>query len=231
MTKSLYTSEAANYDQRRFSGVSGEFVRRVDGTIVRRLVARVGPKRILDVPTGTGRVLDYLHDVDVHVKGLDATPEMLREARKILNPKRQEVMEGDAKSMPFDDAEFDMVISLRFFHLFTPDQRIPFAAEFARVLRPGGYLLCSFTNGWYAGGLNWAKRFLRQPTMSFLYPSELSSLLPGWKVCALYGNFLPKQGQLSVLPGIGPLVDRPSRVWPFNRICWERFYLLQKPST
>src|SRR6266851_3268582 len=75
----------------------------------RFLVSRVeaGPEsRVLDVATGTGSVaLELLRQHGCRVTGLDQSAQMLTEARRRL-PEEVELTEGDAQSLPFEDAEF-----------------------------------------------------------------------------------------------------------------------------
>ncbi len=223
-----YSKLAGAYDEVRFSNASGKFLFETDQRIIRQLVAETGTKRLLDVPVGTGRVLSYLADVDVDIVGFDLTEEMLAEAAKVANEERHQLIQGNAAELPFEDHEFDCLTSLRFFHLFEREQRPPFAEEFLRVIQPGGYLIVSFTNGWYAGGINWFKKMIGLKTVEFEHAGELHQLFPGCVVKKCVGNFLPKQWLLSQLPLVGSILRKLTTIYPVNRICWERIYLLQK---
>ena len=225
-----YSNIASNYNQDRFTGKNGKFLFEIDNKIIREFLDIAKSKKILDMPVGTGRVLSYLKSFDCQVIGLDYTEEMLVEARKVMHPERHTLVQGNASATNFLDGEFDCLISLRFFHLFKRDERAPFSREFSRVIKPGGYIITSFTNGWYAGGWNWLKRILGFKTVEFGYPFEVSKLFPEWKVIAVRGNFLPKQCLLDKVPFIGQLMHTFTRVPPGNRLCWEIFYLLQKPD-
>lgn len=98
-----------------------------------------GPiERALDVGTGTGagaRVLAARFPA-AEVVGVDVAPGMLAEARR-LAPELSFV-EGDAANLPFDNGSFDLVANANM---------IPFVAEVARVLRPGGWTLYAFSSG------------------------------------------------------------------------------------
>ena len=225
-----YSAIAPKYDARRFTGRSGRFVYETDRRIVTEAVSLIRPRNILDVPTGTGRVIDYLKDQPAPVTGVDQTPGMLAQATRFVREGHDRLMIGDASRLPFPDGSFECVISLRFFHLFGYADRGPFAAEFTRVLAPGGHLLLSFTNGWYAGGLNWMKQRLGRQTVHFQRRGELQALFPGWTVVRLQGNFLPLQGTVSRIPVIGALLRWSTDRFPANRVCWERYYLLRKPG-
>jgi ubiquinone/menaquinone biosynthesis C-methylase UbiE len=223
-----YTQIADTYDKNRFSGERGAYLYDLDRCIVRELVTRTNASSILDVPVGTGRVLDYLRDLPVQIVGCDATPAMLNQAKAHADEQHHTLQLADASCLPFESASFDCVISLRFFHLFPPEQRHVFAKEFTRVLKPNGYILCSFTNGWYGGGLNWLWKYLGYPSVHFLHINELSRLFPRFSVQQIRGNFLPLQSRLALRI---PWLDRPLRkatcFFPLNRLCWEQVYLLQ----
>lgn len=96
-------------------------------------------QQVLDVACGTGIVArvvaDRLAGVG-QVTGLDLNPSMIKVARR-LRP-NVDWHEGDATSMPFPDASFDVVLSQAGL-MFFPE---PVAAlrEMRRVLRTGGRL-------------------------------------------------------------------------------------------
>ena len=221
-----YSDLAANYDSIRFQGKNGEFLYKIDQDIVRTLYCKTGAQRSLDIPVGTGRVLKYL--ADCTIVGVDYTPEMLKIAASVADPNRHSLMLGDAANLPFADCEFDCLISLRFFHLFHPSIRPIFVREFMRVVRPGGYLIVSFTNGWYGGGIGWIKRLIGQRTMYFEYPLEVRRLFKSCQIVKRVGNYLPLQHSLSNIPGLNSLLREGTKIFPLNLLCGERYYLLRK---
>jgi ubiquinone/menaquinone biosynthesis C-methylase UbiE len=221
-----YSEIASDYDSKRFTGMSGRFLFETDRRIVCSLHAKTKATRTIDVPVGTGRVLHYLSDHPI--VGVDATSEMISEAMKVANSNCHQLFQGDATQLPFEDGGFDCLISLRFFHLFPTHERFAFASEFLRVVRPGGFLVVSFTNGWYAGGLNWLQRMMGGKTVHFEYTGEVKRLFPGCQVIQRVGNFLPKQWMLDRIPLIGATLRGGTTIPPLNMICWESFYLIQK---
>jgi ubiquinone/menaquinone biosynthesis C-methylase UbiE len=187
------------------------------------------PRNILDVPTGTGRVIDYLKDQSVPITAVDRTSAMLAQAARHVRVGMDTLLLGNAASLPFLNGSFDCVISLRFFHLFDTPARTAFAREFGRILTPGGHLLLSMTNGWYGGGINWLKHYMGAKTVHFEHRGELQQLFPNWTTVQLQGNYLPLQGAMNSMPVFGPLLRWSTTRFPTNRLCWERFYLLKKP--
>jgi SAM-dependent methyltransferase len=95
--------------------------------------------RILDVGCGTGRWVRRYQNLGFHAVGVDATPEMLRLARKTGTT--APLVVGEAHQLPFPDAAFDSVSDI------TVTQHIPVSlqaralAEMIRVMRPGGCLI------------------------------------------------------------------------------------------
>ncbi|HEX6488483.1 MAG TPA: methyltransferase domain-containing protein [Candidatus Dormibacteraeota bacterium] len=93
----------------------------------------------LDVATGTGNAAFALAGHLERVIGLDLTPEMLAEARRVAAERGIENVTwvfGDAQALPFPDATFDVYMVRAAPHHF-PD--LPLALrEAARVLKGGG---------------------------------------------------------------------------------------------
>jgi ubiquinone/menaquinone biosynthesis C-methylase UbiE len=100
--------------------------------------------RLLDVACGTGRFLRFVKQAwpRLPAAGLDLSDAYLAEARDHLKPYRDVALHaGNAEAMPFADASFDVVTSIYLFHEIPPEVRRTVAAEFARVLKPGGRLI------------------------------------------------------------------------------------------
>jgi ubiquinone/menaquinone biosynthesis C-methylase UbiE len=100
--------------------------------------------RILDAACGTGRFLRFVKQAwpRIGASGLDLSEAYLAEARHHLRPYRDVGLHaGNAESMPFADASFDVVTSIYLFHEIPPEVRRIVAGEFARILKPGGRLI------------------------------------------------------------------------------------------
>lgn len=95
---------------------------------------------VLDLAVGTGRNFDY-YPADVHLVGIDLSPEMIALARHRADHDSRSVdlQEGNAQSLNFPDASFDTVVCT-FSMCNIPDQEQALG-EMHRVLRPGGRLL------------------------------------------------------------------------------------------
>jgi len=101
-------------------------------------------ERVLDLGSGAGTdslVAAQMVGPEGRVTGIDMTPQMLAKARRAateLGVGNVEFVEGEAESLPFADASFDVVISNGVIDLI-PDKDAVFA-ELNRVLAPGGRL-------------------------------------------------------------------------------------------
>lgn len=101
-----------------------------------------GIGRLLDIGTGTGRMLGLMGPHAASALGIDRSPEMLRIARARLDAAglgRFEVRQADMGALPMPDASADTVIIHQVLHFSdSPGAAI---AEAARVLAPGGQLI------------------------------------------------------------------------------------------
>ena len=97
---------------------------------------------LLDLGTGTGRLLELAAPLADHCLGIDTSPGMLALARDRLS--RAElancrVRQADAYRLPSADGAFDCVLAQMVLH--HADDPAAMLAEAARVLRPGGMMV------------------------------------------------------------------------------------------
>jgi ubiquinone/menaquinone biosynthesis C-methylase UbiE len=113
----------------------------VEAALVAFLPER-GIDRLLDIGTGTGRMLEVLAPHARSALGIDLSREMLTVARANLAKaglRHCELRRADMYNLPFPGGSFDAVL----FHMVLHYAEEPAAAilEAGRVLRPGGSLL------------------------------------------------------------------------------------------
>src|SRR5215813_9304101 len=105
------------------------------------MVAAADPRDLLDIGTGTGRMLEILAPRVEYALGIDQSREMLAIARVNLERAGLEnglVRLGDMYQLALPDASFDAVVIHQVLHY--ADRPAEAIAEAARVLRPGGIL-------------------------------------------------------------------------------------------
>src|SRR5689334_4677924 len=96
-------------------------------------------EKVLDVACGSGNAaLAAARRAWGNTTGVDFVPALLERARERAAAERLEIefVEGDAQDLPFDDASFDVVMSI-YGVMFAPDQEKA-ASELLRVVKPGG---------------------------------------------------------------------------------------------
>ena len=114
------------------------------GADLASLLGALGPKTsdvALDVATGTGFTAVALAPLLSWVTGIDVTPEMLEEAKRLASSEGLTNIAfelGDALDIKADDESFDIVTTRRATHHFADVPR--FIREAKRVLKPGGRL-------------------------------------------------------------------------------------------
>ncbi|HJT22298.1 MAG TPA: class I SAM-dependent methyltransferase [Nitrospira sp.] len=97
--------------------------------------------RMLDVACGAGQISIPAARSGVRVTGVDIATNLIEQARVRAREEGLDARfdEGDAEALPYDDASFDVVVSL-IGAMFAPrPERV--AAEFLRVCRPGGRIV------------------------------------------------------------------------------------------
>ena len=129
--------EAAGWEEH--AGGYEAFFGPITGRLVEPLLdaasVRAGT-RLLDVATGPGHVAARAAERGASVVGVDVAESMLALARR-RHP-GIEFRHGDAEALPLPGASFDAVVAnFALLHLGRPERA---AAEFARVLAPGGRL-------------------------------------------------------------------------------------------
>ncbi|RKN45358.1 class I SAM-dependent methyltransferase [Micromonospora endolithica] len=110
--------------------------------------------RVLDVATGTGNAAIAAARCRCEVTAVDYVTDLMDRGRARAEAEHLTVTfrEADAERLPYDDGEYDAVLSVVGV-MFAPDQERA-AAELLRVLRPGGTLaLANWTPDGFIGHL------------------------------------------------------------------------------
>ena len=133
-----FASQADRWDRLRSLHVAEE---RVEA----QLLELVGPgpfRCLLDLGTGTGRMLELLAPRADRAVGIDQSPAMLNMARSRFErrgPRGVQLRQGDIYALPIERDAADLVILHQVLHYLDDPARA--LREAARVLRPGGRLV------------------------------------------------------------------------------------------
>ncbi len=136
--QAYFSRNAAEWDELRRLHVS-------EGDVEAALKAMVGEEPVdtlLDLGTGTGRILQLFEGIYRRGIGVDASRDMLAVARSNLDKAgitKASIRHGDIFNLPLDGQSFDLVTVHQVLHyLDEPEAAI---AEAARMLAPGGRLV------------------------------------------------------------------------------------------
>lgn len=97
--------------------------------------------QMLDVACGAGQIAIPAARAGARVTGIDIASNLIEQARARAEAESVDARfdEGDAEMLPYEDAAFDLVVSL-IGAMFAPrPERV--AAELVRVCRPGGHIV------------------------------------------------------------------------------------------
>lgn len=137
-----FKANAAKWDQIRSLYVAESKVEAAMLELLPRKERGHAYKLLLDLGTGTGRVLELFADRVQQAIGFDASHSMLEYARSRLAGKGFEhcqVRQGDLIDLAYDEGLADVVILHQVLHfLIDPEKAV---CEAARLLQPGGQLL------------------------------------------------------------------------------------------
>ena len=136
--EAYFNAQAGSWDEMRSLYV-GET--EVEAAIIFMLAAQpVG--RLVDIGTGTGRMLELFAPNAASAIGIDRSPEMLRLARAKLAAsglEQVELRQGDMYALSLNDGAADTVLLHQVLHYAQQPEAA--LAESARILAPGGRLL------------------------------------------------------------------------------------------
>jgi SAM-dependent methyltransferase len=111
--------------------------------------------RVLDVGCGTGEHVLMAADAGCEAVGIDIASSAIRLARAKASERgvSARFIVGDARNLASLGEQFDVVLDCGLFHVFDDEDRAPFVASLASVIRPAGeyFMLCFSENeppGW-----------------------------------------------------------------------------------
>ncbi|MGK5697674.1 class I SAM-dependent methyltransferase [Streptomyces sp. URMC 128] len=149
--RALKAKHRAMWAQGDYPSLAAEVIPALGAVLVEACGVRSG-QRVLDVGAGSGNAAIPAALAGADVVASDLTPELFEAGRRAAGKQGVELswQEADAEALPFDDAEFDTVLSCVGV-MFAPHHQQA-AGELARVCRPGGTIgLLSWTPQGFIG--------------------------------------------------------------------------------
>ena len=142
-TSGSYDRVAAEYAAR----IAGELAHKpLDRALLDRFAALVaGRGLVADLGCGPGHVAAYLHERGVDAVGVDLSPGMVEEARR-LHPD-MEFRTGDMRSLDVADGALAGIVAFYSIIHIPRGEVVATLGGWWRALRPGGWLLLAFHIG------------------------------------------------------------------------------------
>jgi ubiquinone/menaquinone biosynthesis C-methylase UbiE len=117
----------------------------LDRELLSRFAEETRGGTVCDLGCGPGHVARYLHDKKANVFGLDVSPKMLDQARKLNSGIAFQV--GDMLALHLEDSSLAGITAFYAIVNLPPAMLAIAFTEMARVLQPGGLLLLAFHAG------------------------------------------------------------------------------------
>jgi len=112
--------------------------------------ADLGPN-VLEIGPGPGLTTDLLRTSVPRLVALEIDPTLANSLSSRLKGSNVQVVEGDAKKMPFGDSEFAGAVSFTMLHhVSSRELQNQVLVEVLRVLQPGGFFVgCDSLQNWF----------------------------------------------------------------------------------
>ena len=172
-TQTSYDAVASEYAERMKDEMDDKPFDRDCLDRLAREVGELGP--ICDLGCGPGQIARYLHRKGVKTLGVDLSPKMVAEARR-LNPKIQ-FHEGNMLALPDGDHAWGGIAAFYCIIHIPRELVVDALREMKRVLKPGGLLLITFHIGQEIKHLDeWWERPVNLDA-AFYLPAEMEAWL------------------------------------------------------
>lgn len=140
---------ASRYVDERFRTPLGALLHDRQSQVLRSALSATARPDVLEIAPGPARLTTGVIDLVGQLTLVDASAEMLAEARRRLSSIRAQtrctLIRGDAFCLPFPQ-RFDLIYTFRLIRHFEAEDRLRLYREAARVLKPGGRLVFDAVN-------------------------------------------------------------------------------------
>jgi ubiquinone/menaquinone biosynthesis C-methylase UbiE len=228
-----YDRLAEKYDQSRFGGPFGEFYADNMLSLIDWLLpATLEPCKVLDVAAGTGIAALHLAKKGHGVTAIDISELMVRlgQAKARSGSLPVSFVVGNARSLPYPDEHFDLLVSVMFLYLgWSHEDRVVFMNEMRRVLKPGGLLVLEVLNPLWGPLVEWYQQFLEERRHTKSTRRQTAELIAGFRILGTGACNYPKLGWVHrVSVRFAWFLARMGRYPPLRWFGLERYLLLQK---
>jgi SAM-dependent methyltransferase len=144
-TRVAYDTVATDYAVQVGSALADQPLDRAMLSVFAELVVAIGGGLVADLGCGPGRVSAYLQSLGVTAFGVDLSPAMIAEARRLCPTLRFDV--GSMFDLDLADGAVGGIVAW-YSIIHVPPELLPVLfAEYHRVLAPGGQLMLAFQVG------------------------------------------------------------------------------------
>jgi len=178
--KNFYTHDAGRYDQDRYNSFLARSYVKASSSIIdnyKKNITTEGKIMLLDIATGTGRILRTVHPKNVYFIGVDACKEMIGVAKAAsYNKNNISFVLSDALKLPLKDEFVDVVTCTRFVHLIDREALDKLLSEMARVTKKDGFIFIEGMNIYYKNIFTFRRLFRKTKDDLYLSPRSLRTI-------------------------------------------------------